>query len=93
MTRIDGGEQTHPYKAPAETDCFIGACLGRMRLVMLRPDGTLLQRPDNDGPVYRCNRVGCYYHAHPRGVHEINPERLRGSGREKLEQEHGEVQK
>jgi hypothetical protein len=43
-------------------------------LNILRPDGTLLQRPHNDGPFYRCNREGCYYHDHPRGLHELNSE-------------------
>lgn len=43
-----------------------------MSLVIFRQDGTLLERPFNDGPYYRCNRVGCHYHDHPRGLHEIN---------------------
>ena len=71
---LTGGDDTHPYRAHVSIECIIGQCPGRMGLVILRPDGTLLQRPDNEGPFYLCDRVGCYYHDHPRGLHELNSE-------------------
>jgi hypothetical protein len=43
-----------------------------MALVIFRQDGALLERPFNDGPYYKCNRVGCYHHEHARGLNEIN---------------------
>ena len=69
---VTGGDDAHPYRAHVDIECVIGQCPGRMRLNMLRADGTLLQRPFNDGPHYRCNRVGCLYHTHPRGLHELS---------------------
>jgi hypothetical protein len=69
---ISGGNDAHPFRAQQSIPCLIGECPGKMRLVILRADGTLLQRPFNDGPHYRCNRVGCHYHDNPRGLHELN---------------------
>ena len=77
MSELWGGDDARPFRAHVSIDCFIGECPGQMGLNMLRPDGTLLQRPYNDGPFYRCNRVGCYYHDHPRGLHEINSDWIR----------------
>ena len=69
---LTGGHDAHPFKAQQEIECLIGECPGRMRLTIFRNDGTLLSRPFNDGPYYKCNRVGCHYHDNPRGLHEIN---------------------
>ena len=69
---IGGGEGAHPFRAQQIIPCLVGECPGHMALVIFRQDGTLLERPFNDGPYYRCTRVGCHYHDHPRGLHEIN---------------------
>ncbi|MCK5644709.1 MAG: hypothetical protein KAJ19_28175, partial [Gammaproteobacteria bacterium] len=74
---LRGGNDAHPYRAHVRIECIIGQCPGWMELVMLRRDGTLLHRPENDGPFYRCNRVGCHYHEHPRGLHEFSSEWIR----------------
>jgi hypothetical protein len=51
-----------------------------MTLVLFREDGVFLQRPFNDGPYYRCERAGCFFHDHPRGLHEFNSEWIRTAG-------------
>jgi len=76
-SEIQGGDDATPFRAHVSIGCIVGECPGEMRLNMLRGDGALLQRPYNDGPYYRCNRVGCYYHDHPRGLHELNSEWVR----------------
>lgn len=67
-----GGDDAQPFRALQAISCIIGQCPGLMLLNILGEDGALLARPFNDGPYYRCNRVGCYYHEHPRGLHELN---------------------
>jgi hypothetical protein len=74
---IHGGDDAHPFRAKVFMDCIIGECPGKMQLLWLRKDGTLLQRPFNEGPVYKCMRPGCYYNKHPRGVHTLNREWIR----------------
>lgn len=71
---IRDGDDARPFLAHVSIPCIITRCPGLMQLNTLRADETLLQRPFNDGPFYRCNRVGCHYHNHPRGVHEFNSE-------------------
>lgn len=80
---VYGGDDAQPFRAHTSMPCIIGQCPGRMMLNILRNDGTLLERPYNDGPYYRCDRVGCYYHEHPRGLHELNSEWVRDAHRPK----------
>lgn len=75
--QVWGGDDAHPFRAQKFIPCLIGECPGLMHLVIFRPDGTLLQRPCNDGPHYRCERVGCFYHDNPRGLHELNSRWIR----------------
>jgi hypothetical protein len=77
MSELWGGDDARPFRAHISIDCLITQCPGRMELNMLRADGTLLQRPFNNGPFYRCTRVGCYYQDHPRGLHTLNSEWVR----------------
>lgn len=79
-----GGDQTHPARAQMFIPCLINQCMtdgrrSRMQLILWREDGALLERPYNDGPYYRCEREGCYYRDHPRGLHEISSEWIRSA--------------
>ncbi len=87
MSELWGGDDARPYRAHVSIDCIVGECPGRMQLNMLRADGTLLQRPFNDGPYYRCNRVGCYYSTHLRGLHTLNSEWVRDASAPKKQTE------
>jgi len=87
--RVSGGDPI--YKAPLFHECIIGECRvvtsegnerrSMMQLNLTGADGTWLQRPDNEGPFYQCERPGCYYHDHPRGLHELNTGWIRDAHR------------
>ena len=90
-TLLVGGGDAQPYKAKVFIPCLINQCMvpdpaggerrSRMQLITLRGDGALLQRPFNDGPHYKCERVGCEYHDHPRGLHELSSKWIRDADR------------
>lgn len=90
---IDGGEDAHPFRAQQVIDCPVTHCSvprgdGTMRhsklnLIVQLKDGTILQRPYNDGPFYVCEREGCEWYKHPRGVHELNIQWVTGATKHK----------
>jgi hypothetical protein len=74
---LNDGEQVHPFRAKQFIPCPITHCPGKWHLYTFYKDGRVLERPFNDGPFYRCDREGCYWHDHIRGVHELNSEWVR----------------
>lgn len=84
---VKGGYDADPFRAKVFIPCLVSQCMvpdpaggerrSRMQLITLRGDGALLQRPFNEGPYYKCERVGCYYRDNPRGIHEISTDYLR----------------
>jgi hypothetical protein len=95
LTKIEygSGEDAQPFRAQAFIPCLINQCAvpmddgterpSRMQLIVARQDGAMLQRPFNDGPVYVCEREGCYYHDNPRGLHEINSRWIQAESKQK----------
>ena len=100
--QIYGGDDAQPVRAKWFIPCFVTGCYvmdrdgneirSQMQLQLRRRDGVMLRRPFNDGPAYKCERVGCYFHEHPRGLHEINGEWIRDADRwERKRGEHDEL--
>jgi hypothetical protein len=95
---VFGGDPV--FKAPMFHECIIGECCvvtsdgnerrSMMQLHIQRKDGTLLQRPFNDGPYYKCERPGCQIHEHPRGLHELNSRWVRDGGRNEPKKQTGD---
>jgi hypothetical protein len=81
----------HPVKAKMLIPCPVTHCTvtmpngftqhSRMQLHLYGPDGHMLRRPYDDGPYYRCEREGCEFRKHPRGLHEMNSEWIRDADR------------
>jgi hypothetical protein len=80
-SEIRGGDLANGYRASVHIPCEISLCPGQFTLITTRNDGTLLERPYNDGPYYVCSRPGCYWREVPReangerpgrGLHEIS---------------------
>jgi len=98
VKEVWGGEPV--FKAPMFHECIISEChvitpdgnerRSMMQLHIQRPDGTMLQRPFNDGPYYKCERPGCQIHEHPRGLHELNSRWVRDSGKTEIKRKTGD---
>lgn len=81
----------HPVRAKMFVPCPVTHCIvrmpngyerhSRMQLHLIGRDGRQLIRPYNDGPYYQCERAGCEFHRHPRGLHEMNSEWIRDGHR------------
>ena len=81
----------HPVKAKMLIPCPVTHCTvtmpngftrhSRMQLHLFDAKGHQLVRPYNDGPYYQCEREGCWFHDHPRGLHEFNSEWIRDGHR------------